>query len=216
MSAYSRLQVYNALIKSGFVPLFYTDDPTHAQTFVQACVRGGVQAVEFTNRGGQALSVFTHLRAVFPQLILGIGSIVDAPTAALYIAHGANFIVSPSFNADVAELCNLRKVPYLPGCATATEIQTAHRYGVEIIKLFPANLYSPAFVRALKAPMAWTRIMPTGGIGISQAEIEAWFSAGVSCVGIGSQLATVPDISATCAQILGWIAAARKDDAHAL
>jgi 2-dehydro-3-deoxyphosphogluconate aldolase/(4S)-4-hydroxy-2-oxoglutarate aldolase len=179
-------------------------------------VRGGVRAFELTNRGSAALTVFQHLRADFPDVALGIGSIVDAPTAALFIAHGANYIVSPSFDADVARLCNQRKIAYLPGCVTPTEIQSAHAAGVEIIKLFPADVYGAAFVKAVKAPMPWTRFMPTGGIEPTESDIKTWFSAGVSCIGMGSSLTQAHDVTATCQQVLAWIAQYRKDDAHGL
>jgi len=212
----SRLGIYNTLIRTGLVPVFYMDDATEAEEFMWACADGGVRAFEFTNRGEAALSVFIQLRATFPDVLLGIGSIVDAPTAALYLAHGADFIVGPAFNADVATLCNQRKRAYIPGCATITEIQTAEAHGAEIIKLFPANVYGADFVKALKAPMPWTRIMPTGGVEPTEASIKTWFSAGVSCVGIGANLRNVPDISATCKQVLAWIAHYRKDDAHEL
>ena len=212
----SRLQVYNTLIRTGLVPVFYMDNVAEAQAFMGACIDGGVRVFEFTNRGKEALSVFLGLRHAFPDNLLGIGSIVDAPTAALYIAHGADFIVSPAFNADVATLCNQRKIAYIPGCATITEIQTAEAHGAEIIKLFPANVYGSDFVKGLKAPMPWTRIMPTGGVEPTEDSIKQWFSAGVSCVGIGSNLRTVANISATCKQVLAWISHYRKDDAHAL
>jgi 2-dehydro-3-deoxyphosphogluconate aldolase/(4S)-4-hydroxy-2-oxoglutarate aldolase len=212
----SRLQVYTTLIRTGLVPVFYMDRLAEAQAFMGACIAGGVRVFEFTNRGQLALTVFEGLRRAFPDELLGIGSIVDAPTASLYIAHGADFIVSPAFNADVASLCNRRKIAYIPGCATITEIQTAEAYGTEIIKLFPASVYGSEFVQALKAPMPWTRIMPTGGIEPTEACIKEWFSAGVSCVGIGSNLRNVPNISATCAQLLAWIAHYRRDDAHVL
>lgn len=212
----TRLQVYNTLIRTGLVPVFYMDDAHEAEQFMRACADGGVRAFEFTNRGAAALSVFMALRHAFPDELLGIGSIVDAPTAALYLAHGADFIVGPAFNADVATLCNQRKRAYIPGCATITEIQTAEAYGAEIIKLFPANVYGSEFVTALKAPMPWTRIMPTGGVEPTEDSIRKWFLAGVSCVGIGSNLRSVANISAVCEQLLGWIAHYRKDDGHAL
>jgi len=212
----SRLVVYNTLIRTGLVPVFYIDNLAEARQFMQMCADGGVRAFEFTNRGEAALSVFMGLRNTFPNMLLGIGSIVDAPTATLYMAHGADFIVGPAFNADVATLCNQRKRAYIPGCATITEIQTAESYGVEMIKLFPANIYGAEFVKALQGPMPWTRIMPTGGVEPTEESIKTWFSAGVSCVGIGSNLRTVPNISATCGQVLSWIAQYRKDDAHEL
>lgn len=201
----TRLAVYNTMIETGLVPVFYMDDAAQAAAFVAACTAGGVQVMEFTNRGRNALPVFQHLRATFPDLILGIGSIVDAPTAALYLAHGADFIVGPNFDPALAHLCNGRKVAYVPGCGSVTEIHQAELAGAEIVKLFPASFYGPAFVKAVLAPCPWTRIMPTGGVAVTEASIKAWFSVGVSCVGIGSSLAQVDDVAATCRQLLAWV-----------
>jgi 2-dehydro-3-deoxyphosphogluconate aldolase/(4S)-4-hydroxy-2-oxoglutarate aldolase len=160
--------------------------------------------------------VFQQLRAAHPDKILGIGSVVDAPTAALFIAHGADFVVGPSFNAVVAQLCNQRKVAYIPGCASVTEIQTAEAHGAEIVKVFPANVYGPGFVKAVRAPMPWTRVMPTGGVGTTEDDVQTWFEAGVSCIGVGSSLSKVDDVAGTCRQLLDWIAKYRQDDGHDL
>ncbi len=216
MTQISRLQVYTTMVRSGLVPVFYTDDADEANSFVTACADGGVKVFEFTNRGRGALPVFQQLRAAHPDKILGIGSVVDAPTAALFIANGADFVVGPSFNVEVVQLCNQRKVAYIPGCATITEIQTAEAHGAEIVKVFPASVYGPEFVKAVRAPMPWTRIMPTGGVGTSENDIRMWFGAGVSCVGVGSSLGKVDDIAATCRQLLAWIEQYRQDDGHAL
>ena len=212
----SRLQVYNTLIRTGLVPVFSIADSARAATFMQACVAGGVKVFEFTNRGATAFEVFHHLRQTFPEHILGIGSIIDAPTAALYIAHGADFVVSPVFDVATAELCHLRKIAYLPGCGSASEIQQAHRIGVEIVKLFPAHHYGADFVKSILAPMPHTRIMPTGGIAPTEDAIREWFQAGVSCVGIGSKLQKVDNVTTKCQHLLTWIARYREDDGYEL
>jgi 2-dehydro-3-deoxyphosphogluconate aldolase/(4S)-4-hydroxy-2-oxoglutarate aldolase len=198
MAQHSRLQVLNTVIETGLVPLFYHADCNTAQQLVHACLDGGARVIEFTNRGPAALEVFTALAKQAPsELVLGVGSIVDAPTAALYLAHGANFIVGPMFNPEIARLCNRRKVAYMPGCATLTEISTAEEAGVEIVKIFPGETVGgPTFVKAILAPCPWTRVMPTGGVDATEDSIKAWFDAGVSCVGLGSKLITKKDIEA--------------------
>jgi len=202
----------------GLIPVFYHADVEVAAKIVAACAAGGATVVEFTNRGDFAPQVFLELSKHFtkadPNIILGIGSIVDAPTAALYIAYGANFVVGPNFNPEVARLCNRRKIPYAPGCGSATEIAEAEELGVEIVKVFPGkSVGGPDFVRSVLGPCPWTRIMPTGGVDATQESINAWFKAGVACVGIGSQLITKQYIAAQdfeglaqkTAQILQWI-----------
>jgi len=193
MARFSRLAVYDAMLSSGLVPIFYNGDPKVSQSVVNACIEGGTRVVEFTNRGEQALKVFSHLNDYLESIespaILGVGSIVDAPTAALYIAHGANYIVSPNFNPEVARLCNRRKIPYLPGCATVTEISNAEEMGVEIVKIFPGEtIGGPAFIKAILGPMPWTRILPTGGVEPTPDGVARWIKAGAACLGMGSNL----------------------------
>ena len=145
MARFMRLEVTNTLLDTGLIPLFYNGDVETAIEVIAACARGGVRAIEFTNRGELAYPVFTELVRHFakadPGIIIGVGSIIDAPTAALYLAAGANFIVGPSFNAEIARLCNRRKVLYMPGCATETEISTAEEYGAEIRRLDRTGLH---------------------------------------------------------------------------
>jgi 2-dehydro-3-deoxyphosphogluconate aldolase/(4S)-4-hydroxy-2-oxoglutarate aldolase len=155
--------------------------------------KGGCHLLEFTNRGDFALQTFSELvqamAKTHPDLIIGIGSVEDAATAALYLAHGANFVVGPHFNEEIARLCNRRKIPYLPGCGSVTEIATAEEWGAEVVKLFPAEtLGGPDFVKAVRGPRPWTRIMPTGGVSPDEDNLRAWFAAGVACVGVGGKL----------------------------
>ena len=188
---HDRLQWYRAVLARGLVPLFYHGDADVAGGVAAALVEGGAAAVEFTNRGPGALRVFQAL-AERPEFAagasLGVGSIVDAPTAALFIAAGARFVVSPIFNAEVARLCNRRRIPYLPGCATPTEIATAEEWGAEIVKVFPGKMGGPAFIRDVLGPMPWSRLMPTGGVQLNAASLTEWFAAGACCVGMGSDL----------------------------
>ena len=179
------------MLAGGLVPLFYHGDADVAGGVAAALVEGGAAAVEFTNRGPGALRVFQALaeRSEFAAgASLGVGSIVDAPTAALFIAAGARFVVSPIFNAEVARLCNRRRVPYLSGCATPTEIATAEEWGAEIVKVFPGKVGGPAFIRDVLGPMPWSRLMPTGGVQLNAANLTEWFAAGACCVGMGSDL----------------------------
>ncbi|HEY3350078.1 MAG TPA: bifunctional 4-hydroxy-2-oxoglutarate aldolase/2-dehydro-3-deoxy-phosphogluconate aldolase [Thermoanaerobaculia bacterium] len=193
--SWDRMAVLNAMVETGLVPVFYEPDVEVARGILAACARGGARCVEFTNRGDFAPHVFLelarHLAKSEPRVALGVGSIVDAPTAALYIANGARFVVGPVLNAEVARLCNRRKVPYSPGCGSATEISEAEELGCEIVKIFPGGAVGgPDFVKSVLGPCPWTRLMPTGGAVNDEASLKSWFDAGVACVGIGTNLLT--------------------------
>ena len=201
MARFTRLHVLNTMIRSGLVPVFHHGDAEVAAAISGALARGGARVIEFTNRGDHAFEVFSALerycRSEHPDLILGAGSVVDAATAGLYINLGANFVVGPVLNADVARLCNRRKVAYSPGCGTASEISQAEELGCEIVKIFPGGLVGgPAFVKALRGPCPWTLLMPTGGVDITEESLSAWFEAGVPCVGIGSKLVSADIVAA--------------------
>lgn len=189
MARFQRLEIYQSLKQNGLLALFYHSEISKALTAARAAQDAGLQALEFTHRGDAALGVFTSLLHELPTLMLGVGSIVDAPTAAQYINLGANFVVGPCFNEDIARLCNRRKVAYLPGCATLTEIGEAETAGCEIIKIFPAKeCGGPGFIKAVLGPSPWSSLMPTGGVELEQAALKAWFDAGAVCVGLGSNL----------------------------
>lgn len=175
------------------VPVFYHQNPEVAKKVLQTCYDGGVRVMEFTNRGDFAHEVFAGLiqyaQDQCPDLILGIGSVVDPGTTALYLQNGANFIVSPILNPEMAKICNRRKVMWAPGCATLSEISFAEELGAEIVKIFPGSVVGgPAFVKAIKGPSPWSSIMPTGGVSPDPENLRGWFEAGVSCVGMGSKL----------------------------
>ncbi len=192
MAQYSRIEVANAMKETGMIPLFFSNDIELSKQVLKACYDGGARLLEFTARGDFAHEVFGALvkYAVkeLPGMILGVGSVTDAAAASLYMALGANFVVTPVFREDIAIACNRRKVLWSPGCGTLTEIARAEELGCEIIKLFPGDIYGPQFVKGVKGPQPWTSIMPTGGVAPTEENLSAWFNAGVTCVGMGSKL----------------------------
>lgn len=201
MARYRRLDTLVLMKQIGMIPVFYEADFEVARSVVGACADGGARIVEFTNRGDRAIEVFTELERWCakekPEVVLGVGSIVDAPTAALFIAAGANFVVGPLLDEDTAKLCNVRKIPYSPGCGSLTEIHRAHQLGVEICKIFPGEqVGGPAFVKNVRGPCPWVEIMPTGGVAPTRESLTAWFSAGIACAGMGSNLLSKALISA--------------------
>jgi len=200
------------------VPIFNHDDAEICKSVIKACYDGGARVFEFTNRGNHLMEVFRdvqrELEQDFPELILGVGSIIDAPTAALFIQQGAEFIVSPILNPDVVKLCNRRKVAVIPGCGSLSEISSAEELGVEIVKIFPAtSVGGPAFVKAVLGPMPWVSLMPTGGVSLDEANLRSWFEAGAICVGMGSNLMSVrtdgsynyAEITQNTRKVLQWI-----------
>ncbi len=193
MARFDRMTVYSTMMNDGVLPLFNSPDISLVKGVVATLVRGGSHVMEYTNRGEGAMSVFSeliqHTTKTYPDIILGVGTVEDAPTAAAYIAQGANFILAPNFNPEVARLCNRRKIAYVPGCGSVSEISNAEELGAEIVKLFPADtLGGPNFVKAILGPRPWTRILPTGGVSPDEANLRAWFDAGAVCVGMGSKL----------------------------
>lgn len=204
------------------VPVFYHKDAEVAKKVIKACYEGGVRAFEFTNRGDFAHEVFAECvkfaATECPELALGVGSVVDAPTAALYIQLGACFIVGPLFNPDIVPVCNRRLVPYCPGCGTVSEIGKAQEMGCDLCKVFPGDVYGPAFVKGLMAPCPWSKLMVTGGVSPTEENLTGWIKAGVFCVGMGSKLFPADKVKAgdwqyvtdKCREALGYVAAARR------
>ncbi|MBQ0126401.1 MAG: bifunctional 4-hydroxy-2-oxoglutarate aldolase/2-dehydro-3-deoxy-phosphogluconate aldolase [Bacteroidales bacterium] len=192
MAKYSKIQVLATMKETGMVPVFYNADAEVAKKVLKACYDGGVRAFEFTNRGDFAQEVFGELvkyaNKELPGMIVGIGSVVDAPTAAMYLQLGANFVVGPLFNPEIAPVCNRRLVPYCPGCGTVSEVGAAQELGCDLCKVFPGDVLGPKFVKGLRAPMPWSQIMVTGGVKPERENLEGWFKAGVTCVGMGSNL----------------------------
>ena len=221
MAKFDKLAVMQKIGETGMVPVFYHSNAETAKKVIKACYDGGVRAFEFTHRGDFAQEVFAECvkfaAKECPELALGIGSVVDAPTAALYIQLGACFVVGPLFNPDIVPVCNRRLVPYCPGCGTVSEIGKAQELGCDLCKLFPGDVYGPAFVKGMMAPCPWTKLMVTGGVAPTKENLTAWVKAGVYCVGMGSKLFPKEEVAAgnwqyitdKCKEALGYIAEAR-------
>lgn len=193
--AHDRMTVLSTMMDQGVIPVFYHPDVETCVNVIQACADAGAKCIEFTNRGDFAshtfLDVSRHFAKADPSVIMGVGSVVDAPTAGIYIANGAKFVVGPILNADVARVCNRRMIPYSPGCGSASEISYAQELGCEIVKVFPGeSVGGPTFVRNVLGPMPWTRIMPTGGVDPDEKSLREWFGAGIVAAGMGSKLIT--------------------------
>lgn len=192
MAKYDKIQVLTAIRETGIVPVFYNGDIEISKNVLKACYEGGIRAFEFANRGDFAQEVFKELvkyaNAELPGMIMGIGSVVDPGTAALYLQLGANFVVGPLFNPAIAPICNRRNVPYAPGCGSVSEVGAAQEAGCDLCKVFPGDVLGPAFVKGLRAPMPWSKLMVTGGVKPTRENLEGWFKAGVYCVGMGSNL----------------------------
>jgi 2-dehydro-3-deoxyphosphogluconate aldolase / (4S)-4-hydroxy-2-oxoglutarate aldolase len=192
---HDRLSVLTGLEAQGVCPVFYHADPEVCLNVIRACARGGARVVEFTNRGDFAVDLFgeiaRELQKTDPGVVLGIGSVIDAGTAATFLNRGARFVVSPGLVEEVARTCNRRMTAYFPGCGSVTEILKAQELGCEIVKLFPgASVGGPEFVKAVLGPMPWTKIMPTGGVDPDAASIAKWFGSGIVAAGMGSKLIT--------------------------
>lgn len=192
MARNNKLDVLNKMASAPMVPVFYNKDTEIAKAVVKACYDGGVRLFEFTNRGDFAHEVFAEVSKFVAkecsEMALGVGSIVEPATAALYMQLGADFVVGPLFNPEVAKVCNRRGVPYVPGCGSVSEIGFAQEAGCDVCKLFPGDVLGPKMVKGLLAPMPWSKIMVTGGVEPSEQNLSSWFQAGVFAVGMGSKL----------------------------
>lgn len=192
MAKFDKQAVLAKIGAAPMVPVFYHKDLEVAKAVVKACYEGGVRAFEFTNRGDFAHEIFGELvkfaAVECPGLALGVGSVVDPATAALYIQLGACFVVGPLFNPEISRICNRRLVPYTPGCGTISEVGAAQETGCDLCKVFPGDVLGAKFVKGLLAPMPWSKLMVTGGVEPTEENLTAWFKAGVYCVGMGSKL----------------------------
>ena len=192
MAKFDKQAVMAKIKEAPMVPVFYHKDAEIACLVVKACYEGGVRAFEFTNRGDFAHEVFEKVvkfaATECPEMAIGVGSVVEPGTAALYMQLGACFVVGPLFNPEVARVCNRRQVPYTPGCGSISEVGAAQEVGCELCKVFPGDVLGPKFVKGLLAPMPWSKLMVTGGVEPTEDNLKAWYSAGVYCVGMGSKL----------------------------
>ena len=222
MARFNKVQVIQAMRATGMVPVFFNSDIEVCKHVIGACYTGGVRVFEFTNRGDFAHEVFGELSKWVatdcPEMILGAGTVLDAATAALYMQLGANFIVGPNFNPEIATVCNRRLVPYSPGCGSVSEISNAQAAGCDVTKVFPAgNVGGPSFVKNVMAPLRWSNIMVTGAVSPEEENLTAWIKSGVLCVGMGSKLFPKDVVAAgnwqaitdKCVEALGYIAKAR-------
>jgi len=195
MAKFSRIEVIIRMQETGIIPIFYQKDPEICRNVITACYKGGINIFEFTNRGDFAHELFSDLNKwaikELPGMMMGVGSVVDAGTASLFIQLGANFIVSPLLNPDMSKVCNRRKILWIPGCGSLSEVSYAEELGAEYIKIFPGmSVGGPDFIKAVKGPCPWSNLMPTGGVEPTVENLKEWFDAGASCVGIGSKLIT--------------------------
>ncbi len=223
MAKYSRIEVIIRIKETGIIPIFYQNDPEICRNVIAACYKGGINIFEFTNRGDFAHELFSDLNKwairELPGMMLGVGSVVDAGTASLYIQLGANFIVSPLLNPEMSKVCNRRKILWIPGCGSLSEVNYAEELGAEYIKIFPgSSVGGPDFIKSVKGPCPWSNLMPTGGVEPTVENLREWFDAGASCVGIGSNLITKEFIqlkdwdgmAAKVADTLGIVKSVRK------
>lgn len=217
MSKFNKIDTINLIRTTGVVPVFYNADPEKTKQIVKACYDGGIRAFEFTNRGDGAHKVFeavmAFVRAECPEMALGAGTMLDAPTAALYLQMGADFLVSPCLVEEIVPLANRRGVPYSPGCGSVTEMVHAMELGCDLVKVFPAgNVGGPSFVKNVLGPLPWAMVMATGAVEPTEENLQAWAKSGVTAVGMGSKLfpkslveagdwAAVSDL---CAKSIGW------------
>jgi 2-dehydro-3-deoxyphosphogluconate aldolase / (4S)-4-hydroxy-2-oxoglutarate aldolase len=193
MATHSKAQVITKIREDGLIPIFFHADLVTCRSVAEAVFQAGCHSIEFTNRGEGALESFTSVidisRNRYPGTLVGAGSINDDLIAEKFLLLGADFIVGPGFDEGVAQLCKRHDVLYIPGCATATEILRATKFGAELIKIFPADaLGGPDFVRALKGPLPWLKVVVTGGVRATDESLTEWFDAGAEVLGLGSEL----------------------------
>ncbi|GHN02334.1 bifunctional 4-hydroxy-2-oxoglutarate aldolase/2-dehydro-3-deoxy-phosphogluconate aldolase [Cytophagales bacterium WSM2-2] len=186
-------QIVNAMRTTRLVPLFSDDNAETVQQVVQAIYKGGIRVFEFTNRKKNSFEVFQHLisqRKSYPEMMLGVGTVMDGSTAKKFIDAGADFIISPILKPEMADVCKKHDKHWIPGCATLTEIVTAQEHGAEVIKVFPGSVLGPGFVSAIMPVVPDLQLMITGGVEPNEKNLSTWFNAGAMCVGLGSQLFT--------------------------
>lgn len=189
----SKEKIVSTLKSSGIVPLFSHDKADVVQDVIEALYQGGARVFEFTNRKPNSFDVFKSIMANvarYPDMLVGVGTIMDGPTTEKFIDAGAHFIVSPILNTEMASVCKVYDKLWIPGCATLTEIVNGKKAGAEVIKVFPGSVLGPGFVSAIMPVVPDLQLMITGGVEPTEQNLSAWFNAGATCVGLGSQLIT--------------------------
>lgn len=190
---FSNQQIIEMIRRTGIVPLYTHDDAEAAQQVIEAAYHGGVRVFEFTNRKANSFEVFSVLiknRSRYPELAIGIGTIMDGANTKRFIDAGADFIISPIVKKEMADVCKAHDKLWMPGCATLTEIVTAKDLGALVIKVFPGSVLGPGFVSAIMPVVPGLQLMITGGVEPTEKNLSEWFNAGAMCVGLGSQLFT--------------------------
>lgn len=208
-----KFKILEKISNTGVVAVIRGESVEKAVNASKACVQGGIPAIEVTYTVPGATEVIEELKKSIPaeKLIVGAGSVLDPETARTAILAGAEFIVSPSFNAETARLCNRYQVPYMPGCMTLTEMVTAMESGCDIIKVFPGNVFGPSFIKSVKAPLPQINIMPSGGVSLDN--VGEWIKNGVVSVSAGGQLAngTFDEIVDTARKFVAKVKEAREE-----
>jgi len=192
MKRFKKQIVLQTLLEDAILPIFCHADGNTAVNILKACIDGGLRAVEFVDRGKNSIEVFRKIvnyrNTHFPKMLIGAGTIYDQQSASIFLREGADFIVSPVFNKEIALACNRQKVLWIPGCGTMNEIAEAESYGAEIIKVFPAISLGAAFIKNVLGPSPDSLLMVSGGIKSEISEINKWLKAGAACIGLGSDL----------------------------
>ncbi|GGG99719.1 bifunctional 4-hydroxy-2-oxoglutarate aldolase/2-dehydro-3-deoxy-phosphogluconate aldolase [Mucilaginibacter phyllosphaerae] len=185
-------KVLDAILSQGMLPLFFYEDAEVSFEIIRTMYNAGVRAVEYTNRGKEALSNFYHIKQRLakdmPDVYLGIGTIKTGLEAEAFVEAGADFIVSPIVDNEVALVADNYGKLWVPGCMTPTEIHIAQQYKAKLIKIFPANILGPAFIASIRDLFPGQLFVPTGGVEIEAGNIAEWFRSGVCAVGMGSKL----------------------------
>lgn len=181
-------QVISRICDCGIVAVVRAENTEVAHKITEACIEGGVAAIEMTFTVPGAHKVIEDLAKTYTngEIILGAGTVMDSETARIAILAGAEYIVSPYFDAETAKLCNRYRVPYMPGCMTIKEVVEAMEAGADIIKLFPGEAFGPKMIKAIKGPIPYVKIMPTGGVSVDN--VDEWIKAGAVAVGAGGAL----------------------------
>jgi 2-dehydro-3-deoxyphosphogluconate aldolase / (4S)-4-hydroxy-2-oxoglutarate aldolase len=183
-------KVVKAIIRQGFLPLYFHPDENISVEILGVLYEMGVRVVEYTNRGKQALKNLRILAqksyTLFPELILGLGTVMDSKTGAKAIQNGADFLVSPGYTKELARFSDDENILWIPGCMTPTELIQAQSDGLSLIKIFPASSLGPSFLKSAREVFPDLLFIPTGGVNVDQ--VETWFSAGASAIGFGNSL----------------------------